>query len=158
MADCQHRSSNPALSVNTLLSLPGWLNVCPSLLITPVSSPLLLLCPFIFVFSFFLPQLAPHVVDVLTSQLCLSHPLLLHLLCWRWHDYISASFLLWNSISSICEGSCFWRSSSCLKAQCRSGPFWSIQYMIFWLLKMKNIVYQDLNFSFCSPWKLFWHS
>lgn len=43
-------SSPPSLSVIIPLSLSGWLNVCPSLLITPVSSPLLLFCPFLLVF------------------------------------------------------------------------------------------------------------
>lgn len=73
-------SSPLSLSVNILLSLSGWLNVCPSLLITPVSSTLLLFCPFISFFSLFhsFPRLALRVVDVLTGQLCLSRPLLLH--------------------------------------------------------------------------------
>lgn len=39
-------SSPPSLSLNILLSLSGWLNVRPSLLITPVASLLLLFCPF----------------------------------------------------------------------------------------------------------------
>lgn len=43
-------SSPRSLSVNIPLSLSGWLNLCPSLLITPVSYPLLLFCPFISAF------------------------------------------------------------------------------------------------------------
>lgn len=46
-------SSALSLSVNILLSLSGWLNVCLSLLISPVSALLLLFCPFILVFFFF---------------------------------------------------------------------------------------------------------
>lgn len=78
-------SSPLSLSVNILLSLLGWLNVCPSLLITPVFYSLLLFCPFISVFSFFLSQVALY-VDLLTNQVCLSHPLLLHFLFWRWYE------------------------------------------------------------------------
>lgn len=88
-------SSPPSLSVNIPLRFLGWLNLCPSLLIAPVSYPLLLFCPFISAF-FPLPKLARHAADVLTSQLCLTHPLLLHLLRWHRHESISASFLLWN--------------------------------------------------------------
>lgn len=40
-------SSAPSLSLNIPLSLSGWLNVRPSLLITPVASLLLLFCPFL---------------------------------------------------------------------------------------------------------------
>lgn len=86
-------SSPPSLSLNIPLSLSGWLNERPSLLITPVASLLLLFCPFL---SAPPPMLDLHAADVLTSQLCLTHPLLLHPLCWHRHESISASFLLWN--------------------------------------------------------------